>query len=211
MAAAALLIGAGTLASCNDSKQDTKPAAKTDKVAAKDNLPNYRYVDLDTVLAKYALAKDYNEEMMRMQSSMESTMRTHEKRLQSQAAVMQNKMNNNGYLTRESYEQDQSSLNSMQAEAQKQAATLQSNFEQQALQAQKNVNDSINAFIEEYNKSRGYDAIFFKAATLYINPALDVTDEVVEGLNARYNKLKNERTHGPCGSCHTIAGRAQER
>lgn len=190
MAATALLIGAGTLASCNDSKQDTKPAAKTDKVAAKDNLPNYRYVDLDTVLAKYALAKDYNEEMMRMQSSMESTMRTHEKRLQSQAAVMQNKMNNNGYLTRESYEQDQSSLNSMQAEAQKQAATLQSNFEQQALQAQKNVNDSINAFIEEYNKSRGYDAIFFKAATLYINPALDVTDEVVEGLNARYNKLK---------------------
>lgn len=190
MAAVALLIGAGTLASCNDSKQDTKPAAKTDKVAAKDNLPNYRYVDLDTVLAKYALAKDYNEEMMRMQSSMESTMRTHEKRLQSQAAVMQNKMNNNGYLTRESYEQDQSSLNSMQAEAQKQAATLQSNFEQQALQAQKNVNDSINAFIEEYNKSRGYDAIFFKAATLYINPALDVTDEVVEGLNARYNKLK---------------------
>lgn len=190
MAAAALLIGAGTLASCNDSKQDTKPATKTDKVAAKDNLPNYRYVDLDTVLAKYALAKDYNEEMMRMQSSMESTMRTHEKRLQSQAAVMQNKMNNNGYLTRESYEQDQNSLNSMQAEAQKQAATLQSNFEQQALQAQKNVNDSINAFIEEYNKSRGYDAIFFKAATLYINPALDVTDEVVEGLNARYNKLK---------------------
>lgn len=190
MAAAALLIGAGTLASCNDSKQDTKSAAKTDKVAAKDNLPNYRYVDLDTVLAKYALAKDYNEEMMRMQSSMESTMRTHEKRLQSQAAVMQNKMNNNGYLTRESYEQDQNSLNSMQAEAQKQAATLQSNFEQQALQAQKNVNDSINAFIEEYNKSRGYDAIFFKAATLYINPALDVTDEVVEGLNARYNKLK---------------------
>ena len=179
MAAAALLIGAGTLASCNDSKQDTKPAAKADKVVAKDNLPNYRYVDLDTVLAKYALAKDYNEEMMRMQSSMESTMRTHEKRLQSQAAVMQNKMNNNGYLTRESYEQDQSSLNSMQAEAQK-----------QALQAQKNVNDSINAFIEEYNKSRGYDAIFFKAATLYINPALDVTDEVVEGLNARYNKLK---------------------
>ena len=190
MAAAALLIWAGTLASCNDSKQDTKPAAKADKVAAKDNLPNYRYVDLDTVLAKYALAKDYNEEMMRMQSSMESTMRTHEKRLQSQAAVMQNKMNNNGYLTRESYEQDQSSLNSMQAEAQKQAATLQSNFEQQALQAHKNVNDSINAFIEEYNKSRGYDAIFFKAATLYINPALDVTDEVVEGLNARYNKLK---------------------
>lgn len=29
-----------------------------------------------------------------------------------------------------------------------------------------------------------------KAATLYINPALDVTDEVVKGLNERYNKVK---------------------
>lgn len=37
---------------------------------------------------------------------------------------------------------------------------------------------------------KGYDAILFKAATLYINPALDITNEVVEGLNARYNKVK---------------------
>ena len=58
------------------------------------------------------------------------------------------------------------------------------------MQAQKTVNDSIKAFIEDYNKSRGYDAILFKGATLYINPALDITDEVVEGLNARYNKVK---------------------
>ena len=35
-----------------------------------------------------------------------------------------------------------------------------------------------------------YDAIFFKNATLYINPNLDITDEIVEGLNARYNKKK---------------------
>ena len=52
------------------------------------------------------------------------------------------------------------------------------------------MNDSIEAFIKEYNKTRGYDAILFKAATLYINPALDITNEVVEGLNARYNKVK---------------------
>lgn len=103
---------------------------------------------------------------------------------------MQNKMNNNGYLTQESYELDQRSMANMQNEAQKQAATLQNTFDQQVLQAQKNVNDSINAFINDYNKSRGYDAILFKAATLYINPDLDITDEVIEGLNARYNKVK---------------------
>ena len=69
-------------------------------------------------------------------------------------------------------------------------ASLQDNIAQAAAQAQKTINDSINAFIETYNKTRGYDAILFKAATLYINPQLDITDEVVEGLNARYNKVK---------------------
>lgn len=190
MAAVLLLMGSTVMVSCNDSKQDAKPAVKTAKTEKAGNLPNYRYVDLDSVLAKYNLAKDYNEEMMRMQASMESTMKKHETRIQSLANTMQNKMNNNGYLTQESYELDQRSMANMQNEAQKQAATLQNTFDQQVLQAQKNVNDSINAFINDYNKSRGYDAILFKAATLYINPDLDITDEVIEGLNARYNKVK---------------------
>lgn len=189
-AAALLLMGTTVLASCNDDKQAAKPAAKAAKTEAAGQLPNYRYVDLDSVLAKYNLAKDYNEEMMRMQASMESTMKKHETRIQSLANTMQNKMNNNGYLTQESYELDQRNMANMQNEAQKQAATLQNSFQQQAFQAQQNVNDSINAFIEDYNKTRGYDAILFKNATLYINPALDITDEVIEGLNARYNKVK---------------------
>ena len=56
--------------------------------------------------------------------------------------------------------------------------------------AQRTVNDSIQAFIKDYNKTRGYDAILYKNATLYINPDLDITSEVLEGLNARYNKVK---------------------
>ena len=189
----ALIAGVASIGvtACGEKKAESKtPAAKTVNAKQAGALPNYRYVDLDTILSRYNLAKDYNEEMMRMQSSMESTMRKHENRLQSMANTMQNKMNNNGYLTRESYEADQRNLAGAQNEAQTQAASLQSNFEQQAMQAQKTVNDSIKAFIEDYNKSRGYDAILFKGATLYINPALDITDEVVEGLNARYNKVK---------------------
>ena len=51
------------------------------------------------------------------------------------------------------------------------------------------LNDSIEAFIKEYNKTRGYDAILYKAVGVYFNPALDITDEVIKGLNARYNKV----------------------
>lgn len=187
LALAALSLGATSCASDQKNPAETK-AAKTEKTQAA--LPNYRYVDLDTVLSKYNLAKDYNEEIIRMQSNMENEVKRHENSIQSFANSMQNKMQNNGYLTKESYEADQQKINNMQAQAQRSVASLQSNFENAAMNAQKTVNDSITAFIKDYNAKKGYDAIFMKAATLHINEALDITNEVVEGLNARYNKVK---------------------
>ena len=184
--AAVMFAGA---ASCGQNKEEAaKPAkAKTEKSAL---LPNYRYVDLDTILSRYNLAKDYNEEMLRMQNNAESQMKQHQTKIQNFATQVQNKMQNNGYLSEASYKQDEQTMANMQNAAQQSMATLQNNIAKGADSAQKTINDSINAFIKDYNKTRGYDAILFKAATLYINPNLDITDEVVEGLNARYNKVK---------------------
>ncbi len=190
LAMMAMMLVSGVFSSCSQKEEATKaPAAKT---AAKtiSNLPNYRYIDLDTVLSKYKLAIDYNEEILRMQTNMDAAVKRHESKIQNFANNMQNKMQNNGYLSEASFKQDQQTMATMQNEAQKNVASLQNNFETTAMQAQKAVNDSISEFIKQYNVTRGYDAIFFKAATLYINPELDITDEVVEGLNARYNKVK---------------------
>lgn len=172
----------------NGKKDDSKPApAQKSSMAV---LPNYRYVDLDTILANYNLAKDYTEQMMRMQNNLESEGRKHESSIQAQAKQMQKKYQNNGYTSEEAFRADQQRLNNMQTDAQKKMGTLQQNFETAAMNAQKEVNDSIEAFIEEYNAKHGYDAIFNKAAALHFNPALDITREVLEGLNARYNKVK---------------------
>lgn len=190
-AGCAALLLAGAAASCSQTEEKAaEPKAKAAKAEVKGDLPNYRYVDLDTILSQYNLAKDYNEEMLRMQNNMENEVKRHENSIQSFATTMQNKMQNNGYLSEESYKQDQNKMASMQTNAQKSVANLQNDFQNAAMRAQETVTDSIEAFIQEYNKKRGYDAIFFKASTLYINPALDITDEVVEGLNARYNKVK---------------------
>lgn len=180
------------LPSCgSDAEKEVKTVAPTAGATQEGSaLPNYRYVDLDTVLSKYNLAKDYNEEMLRMQTNMESEVKRHENSLQSLGTTIQNKMQNNAYLSEESYRADQEKFNNMQANAQRSVANLQNNYQNAAMAAQKTVNDSIEAFIKDYNVKRGYDAIFFKAATLLINPKLDITDEVVEGLNARYNKVK---------------------
>ena len=175
----------------HENNQENITAKISGMIARADSLlPNYRYVDLDSVLNNYNLAKDYNEEMLRMQSNMQNEVKRHENSLQSLAATMQNKLQNNGYLSEASLQADQQQYADMQNKAQRAVASLQNNFETTALLAQKTVNDSIEAFIQEYNMLKGYDAIFLKAATLYVNPALDITNEVIEGLNARYNKVK---------------------
>lgn len=188
---AALAVLALCATACG-SGEEKKAAPATKGQSAKTSthvLPNYRYVDLDSVLSKYNLAKDFNEEMLRMQNNLASAEKQHTTKIQNFANSMQNKMQNNGYLSEASYRQDEQTLNNLQNEAQKALSTMQTNMQNAALQGQQAVIDSITQFVNEYNKTRGYDAIFQKASTLYIDPELDITDEVVEGLNARYNKV----------------------
>lgn len=184
-----------SVASCADNAdKKTAPAAaqasakKSDKPAHE--LPNYRYVDSDSILKNYHLSKDYTEEMLRMQNNMESEAKRHENSLQAQAANMQKKMQSNQYLSEADYRADEQKLNNMRTSAERSLASLQKTYENAVLNGSKAVNDSIESFIKEYNAKKGYDAIFIKASTMYIDPALDITNEVIEGLNARYNKVK---------------------
>ena len=187
----ALALAAGSsLASCDGSKDES--AAPARKVAVADSLalPNSRYVDMDTLLTRYILAKDYNEEMIRMQNNLEAETKKHQTSLQSLASQIQNKVQNNSYLSQESFDTDQQKLASMQSNAERSVGMMQQKYAEAAAKAQQAVADSVTAFIEKYNKKHGYDAIFNKAAALHFNPALDITDEIVEGLNAEYNKVK---------------------
>ena len=60
------------------------------------------------------------------------------------------------------------------------------------IQQQMQLTDSIESFIKEYNAKKHYDAILYKAAGVYFNPDLDITDEVIKGLNARYNHVSEQ-------------------
>ena len=195
IAAALVLAAAIGATACSDKNNQKKAASSPVAAAAQQGaLPNYRYVDLDTVLNNYNLAKDYNEEMLRMQNNLDQTARQKENAINSAAAQLEQKYRNNSYLTQsdqQAIQNEQQRIINMRNQAQRELAGLQQNFQDAAAKAQQTVSDSIDAFIKDYNATRNYDAIFFKGtAALYMNPALDITAEVIEGLNARYNKVK---------------------
>ncbi|MDE6812398.1 MAG: OmpH family outer membrane protein [Duncaniella sp.] len=80
-------------------------------------------------------------------------------------------------------------LQKMQQDAENYLANLSRNTENELGQQQLQLNDSIENYIKVYNASKGYDAILFKAAGVYFNPSLDITRDIINGLNARYNKV----------------------
>lgn len=153
------------------------------------SLPNIRYIDGDSVSSQYNLAKDFKEASIRAFSKVDNARAAKAAEIQKFGNAIDQKLRSNGYLSEDAYKADLNKLNKMQQDAATYLDNLQRTTEQELAQQQIQLSDSVEAFIKEYNAKKGYDAILFKAAGVYFNPALDITQEVVDGLNARYNKV----------------------
>ena len=198
IAASSLLIATCcAITACSDSTGNAPAeagAAATDSTARTAIAPgeafapttNIRYIDLDSVLANYTLAQELSKASQKMMLDYQNLERQKGNELQRMGNQIQQKVNSSGYLTQESYQADVNSFNQKQNEAQTFLAGQQNKISAYMAQQQARLNDSIQAFVRDYNASRHYDAILFKEAGVYFNPSLNITDEVVAGLNARY-------------------------
>ncbi|MBR3102173.1 MAG: OmpH family outer membrane protein [Muribaculaceae bacterium] len=184
----ALIAGLVFLAACNEKP---KKAATPDPGAAIEKL-TIRYVDEDSIMAQYNLAKDINEAMLRRQNQFDAAQQQRSNEITKFGNAMQQKYKNNGYLTEESFNADQNKLQKMQNDAQSYLGNLQQSIQNELNQSQVQLLDSIDNFMKEYAQKKGYDLILRKSATLFVDPKYDVTDEVVEGLNKRYNKVEKK-------------------
>lgn len=166
------------------------PAKKTVKVESESFEPttNIRYYNMDSVMANYELVKTFNEANLRTMTELQNAQRSREGELNRLASSIQQKMQNNGYLSEASYNADVAELNKKQQAAQNYLGSLQARAQDEALRQQTEFIDSLNNFLAEYNKTRHYDAILLYAPGELFNPALDITDDIIEGLNAQYKK-----------------------
>lgn len=186
---------AGIITSCGGDNAKT-PAATAPAAKAENGAPtaiNIRYIDSDSVTAHYILAQEFQELTLSALSKMESTKQARGAEIQKLMQQIDQKGRNNGYLSQESYEADMANLAKKQQDAQNVLDNMQNRAQQEMAQRQIELNDSLESFIKDYNTTHGYDAILFKAAGVYFNPALDITDEVIKGLNERYEKNKKSK------------------
>lgn len=185
----------GAVVACGSSETSAPQAndsTATTKTEAKATI-NIRYIDADSVSANYNLAKEFQEQALQSLNKIESVRQSRAAELQKLGSAIEQKTRNNGYLTQTSYEADMNAFNKKQQEAAQTMESMENRARQEMAQRQIELNDSLESFIKDYNAKKGYDAILYKAAGVYFNPALDITQEVIDGLNARYEKSKKSK------------------
>lgn len=180
-----------TFTQCNNAPQQAVPTAAP---VVCDTTPALRiaYVDIDTLLTNYKLWIQLNEEMIRKEENIRATLNEKAKKLQADYEEFERKLNNNAFATRERAESEQSRILKQREDLELLQERLGNEL---AIENNKNnvlFRDSINAFINAYNKVKGYNVILSRLGDniLYIDSNMNITQEIIDGLNARYDANK---------------------
>lgn len=151
------------------------------------------YVNIDSLLLNYQLAKESNEALMKKQEDSRLDLNVKARQLQNEMAEFQRKLENNAFLSRERAEQEQNRLMKKEQDLQQLNAKLSQELMDVQQKISEELRDSINSFLKEYNKDKQYEMILSNTASdniLLSNEIYDITKEVTAALNKRYSNKK---------------------
>ncbi len=151
-----------------------------------------RYYSLDSVMANYNLAKDYDEASLRLQRNIESTTQSRSSAIEKFGTQMQTKMNGGQYTSEAQAQADYQKFQKMQADAQTEIGRMQQNAMMQVQNMQKEVSDSLAAVLKDLGAAHNLQAILPASPTQYFAPSLDITQAVIDELNSRYTKVATD-------------------
>ena len=109
--------------------------AKEEEETTKENAPEEEtvgikiaYVELDTLMSQYQLYKDYSEVLTRKGNNIQKTLEQKQRTLESHAAAVQKRYDNNEFTTRDEVERAQASIEKEQRDLAELADRLQNEF-----------------------------------------------------------------------------------
>ena len=146
---------------------------------------------MDTLLSNYTQSRELNEAFLKKIEKYKTDMNVKMKSLVKRQDEYQRKLENNGFVTRESANQEYYDivLESQNMERLKQET--QENILREQNEINKKLYDVIIAFLKEYNKEKGYNLILsttLGGTVFYAEDGFDITQDILKQLNAQYKK-----------------------
>ena len=211
-----VIASAAFLCSCN--KADNKKSASdvsndSTAVEAVEAVPSVApsktlevvYMDVDTVLQNYTLAKELTAQLTKKQETSANSLQNKQNKLQQdmaqyqkEAAQFQQDYQNGKFLTQASIQEVQQKLLKREQELMKQDQDLQAlnqKLTKEMLEEQEKMNtrlrDSLDSVLKQYQKENRYKLILSNNGrdnVIWGDSSLNITKVVTNDLNARYQK-----------------------
>ncbi len=188
--AAALLAIA---ASCNQNQTTAPAAAATaDSTAVAGSIV---FFNMDQVMEGYDMANDLNSVFETKTSGIQAEIDRRGKKLEKDATDFQNKVDK-GLLTTSVAQAQYQKLQQQQQEYQEYVVRKQQEMAEEQQVMMNQIANAIAEYVQEYNAEHQYALILTTAGAILSTPVvagdakLDITEDLLAGLNAAYIKTK---------------------
>ena len=172
------------------------------EIQASGELMPIAIINTDSILKHYTLAVEASEKLMSRYGESTVKLDTKAKSLQGEVETFQRdvvdfqrKLEANAFLSRERAESEQARLQkkeqqlmAKQQDLENLRQKLSADFMQEQADLTQQLQDSVQAYLREYNADGRYHLVLNDAVLMNKVAGYDITNEVIDALNARYKK-----------------------
>ena len=153
------------------------------------------YIDLDRILMEYDMANDLRSVVETKVQTIQSEVTRRGKKLENDVKSFQEKIDK-GLMTRSVAEAQGQKLQQQEVEFNNYAAQKQQEIQEEQMVMMNQIGDAIKTYIDKYNQEKKFAMILTSQGgtpVITADSTLNVTNEVLAGLNDEYIKTKNQK------------------
>ena len=173
---------------------DTTPAAEVEQSEQSVSTGTV-YFNLDQVLARYDMSIKLQADFEKNASGVDQELTRRRTKLENEDKDLADKLNK-GLMTRSTAEVKYNELQKKVADFQQYGQQKQAELAEEQQVILNNIANSVMEYVQKYNAQKGYDLVLATQGALLSTPvvtgnaALDITEEIIKGLNEEYNSKK---------------------
>lgn len=152
------------------------------------------YIDLDRIFQEYDMANDLRSVVETKVQNIQAEVNRRGQKLESDYNDFQEKINK-GLMTRSVAEVQGQKIQQQQQDFNNYANQKQNEITEEQMVMTNQIIDAIKTYLDKYNQDKKYAMILTNQGGVPVftaDPSLDITDDVLAGLNEEYVKSKNK-------------------
>ena len=147
------------------------------------------YIQLDSIVAKFDMFNDLKSELEEKVQKIQNDLQAKGRAFERDIKDFQNKIQK-GLMTQSEAEEKNRVLGNRQADLQNLSAQKEAEIQEENTVMMNKVMDAIETFVKKYNEEKKYALIL--TGVFQGDPNLDITNDIIEGLNEEYIKNKKK-------------------